>query len=181
MRVTTADLLRHPLSALGVALTTAGALLFIALFTAHAFGFLQNPYLGILVFILIPAVFVIGLLLIPAGLWMERRRAAAGLPARRWPTIDLNQPAQARMAVVIVALTFVNVIILSMAGYGAVEYGDSTPFCGQVCHTVMQPEFVAHGAGPHARVECVACHVGPGAGGFVTAKMNGTRQLWLVT
>ena len=181
MRFTTADSLRHPVSALGVALTTASALLFIALFTAHAFGFLQNPYLGILVFILIPIVFVIGLLMIPAGVWLERRREAAGMPARHWPTIDLNQPTQARMAVVVVALTFVNVIILSMAGYGAVEYSDSTSFCGQVCHSVMQPEFVAHEAGPHARVDCVACHVGPGAGGFVTAKKNGTRQLWLIT
>jgi hypothetical protein len=181
MRLTFADALRHPVSALGVVLTTASALLFLALFTAHAFGFLQNPYLGILVFILIPIVFVIGLLMIPAGFWLDRRREAAGLPARRWPTVDLNQPAQARIAVLVVAATFVNLIILSMASYGAVQYSDSTAFCGQVCHTVMQPEYVAHGAGPHARIECVTCHVGPGAGGFVTAKLNGTRQLWLLT
>ena len=181
MRFTLASALRHPVSAIGVALTTASALLFIGLFAAHLLGFLQNPYLGILVFILIPIVFVTGLLLIPAGLWLERRREAAGMPARHWPTIDLNQPAQVRMAVFVVAATFVNVIILSMASYGAVQYSDSTAFCGQVCHTPMQPEFVAHAAGPHAQVECVACHVGPGAGGFVTAKTNGTRQLWLLT
>jgi len=181
MRLTLADSLRHPVSAIGIALTTASALLFLALFTAHMLGFLQNPYVGILLFILIPIVFVIGLLMIPAGLSLNRRREAAGFPARRWPTLDLNQPAQERMAVFVVAATFVNVIILSMASYGAVQYSDSTAFCGQVCHTVMQPEFVAHGAGPHARIECVTCHIGPGAGGFVTAKLNGTRQLWLVT
>jgi mono/diheme cytochrome c family protein len=180
MRVTAASVLRNPLSALGVAVTTATAVLFIALFVAHAFGFLQNPYLGILVFIIIPAVFVVGLLMIPLGLWLERRREAAGAPARRWPTIDLNEATQARMAIFVVAMTFVNVIILSMAGVGAVEYSDSTAFCGQVCHTVMRPEFVAHEAAPHARIECAACHVGPGAGGFLTAKLNGTRQLWLV-
>ena len=44
----------------------------------------------------------------------------------------------------------------------------------------MTPEFTAHGGGPHARVECVACHVGPGAGAFLSAKFNGSRQLWLV-
>ena len=45
----------------------------------------------------------------------------------------------------------------------------------------MEPEFTAHQSGPHARVHCVSCHVGPGPGGFVTAKLNGTRQLWLAS
>ena len=45
----------------------------------------------------------------------------------------------------------------------------------------MEPEFTAHQSGPHARVHCVACHVGPGPGGFVAAKLNGTRQLWLAS
>jgi hypothetical protein len=66
-----------------------------------------------------------------------------------------------------------------MASYGAVEYSESQAFCGQVCHTVMEPEFVAHADGLHGQVQCVQCHVGPGAGGFATAKLNGTRQLWL--
>jgi hypothetical protein len=43
----------------------------------------------------------------------------------------------------------------------------------------MQPEFVAHQNGPHGRVSCVACHIEPGAQGFVRAKFNGTRQLAL--
>ena len=172
--------LRNPVSALGVAVTTAAALLFLFLAVAHFSGYLQNPYLGILVFILVPAVFVVGLLLIPVGFHLEHRREVAGLAPRQWPTIDLNQPVQARMALFVVAATFVNVVILSMASYGAVEYSDSTAFCGQVCHTVMKPEFQGRAAGPHANIECAACHIGPGAGGFVSAKFNGTRQLWLV-
>jgi hypothetical protein len=60
-----------------------------------------------------------------------------------------------------------------------VEYTESQAFCGQACHTVMEPEFVAHQMGAHGSIHCVTCHVGPGAGGFLTAKLNGTRQLWL--
>ena len=74
----------------------------------------------------------------------------------------------------------VNLAIISMASYGAVEYSESKAFCGQVCHDVMGPEFVAHQNGLHARVDCVSCHVGPGAGAFLSAKLNGSRQLWLV-
>lgn len=179
MRVTLERALRHPVSAVGIALTTASALLFLCLFGLHLFGFLLSPYAGILVFILLPAVFAVALLLIPLGVWLEGRREAAGFEPRHWPRIDLNDPTQRRMVAFISIATIANVLILSIASYGAVEYSESQAFCGQVCHTVMEPEFVAHADGLHGRVRCVQCHVGPGAGGFVTAKLNGTRQLWL--
>ncbi len=54
---------------------------------------------------------------------------------------------------------------------------DSVGFCGQVCHTAMKPELVAHQQGPHARITCVKCHVAPGAGSFVRSKLAGTRRL----
>lgn len=39
------------------------------------------------------------------------------------------------------------------------EYTNSTPFCGETCHT-MPPEYVAFQKSPHARVSCVDCHLG---------------------
>jgi hypothetical protein len=67
-----------------------------------------------------------------------------------------------------------------MAAYKGVEYMDSVAFCGQVCHTVMQPEFVAHEVGSHANVKCIDCHAGPGAASFVSAKAAGTRRVLAV-
>jgi nitrate/TMAO reductase-like tetraheme cytochrome c subunit len=58
---------------------------------------------------------------------------------------------------------------------------DSTAFCGQTCHTVMTPEFTAYQSSPHARVECVDCHIGPGAGWFIRSKLSGLRQVFAVT
>ena len=80
----------------------------------------------------------------------------------------------------LVFLTFANIIVISLAAFRGVEYMDSPQFCGQVCHTVMQPEFTAYQNGPHARVACVACHIGPGAPWFVKSKLSGTRQLFAV-
>lgn len=179
MRPRLAAALRNAISAIGVALTTASAFLFLILIALQGLGFLENPYTGILVFVLVPALFLVGLLIIPVGLWIERRRTRGGIAVPAWPRIDLNDPVQRRSLLFVAVLTLVNVAILSMASYGAVEYSESQQFCGQACHAVMEPEFVAHQNGPHGRVTCVACHVGPGAGGFVTAKLNGTRQLWL--
>ncbi len=77
--------------------------------------------------------------------------------------------------------TFVNIAVASQATYAATEYMDSTTFCGLTCHTVMQPEYTAHADSPHARVDCVACHIGPGASWFVRSKLSGTGQVFAVT
>ena len=74
-----------------------------------------------------------------------------------------------------------NIVIASQLSYGAVNYMDSVTFCGQTCHTVMQPEYTAYQNSPHSRVECVKCHIGPGAGWFVRSKLSGVGQVFAVT
>jgi hypothetical protein len=180
MRRVLAAALRNWISAIGVALTTASALLFLFLIALQLLGFLQNPYVGIIVFVIVPALFVVGLLFIPVGLWLERRRRRGNAPAPPWPKLDLRDPATRRMLGFVAVASLVNLAIISTASFGAVEYSESREFCGQVCHDVMGPEFVAHQSGLHGRILCVSCHVGPGAGAFLSAKLNGTRQLGLV-
>ena len=91
---------------------------------------------------------------------------------RRMPVIGA-----AATALAVIALTAVNVVIVAFATYGGVHAMESNAFCGQVCHTTMEPQATAHAVWPHAEVSCTSCHVGPGAGSFVEAKMAGTRQL----
>src|SRR5579872_1081493 len=89
-------LIRSPVSVTGMVLTTISAVLFLVVFLADLFGLHTNPYIGIVFFLILPSLFVLGLLLIPLGAWIERRRRLAGkLPsAVHWPRIDLNEPAQ---------------------------------------------------------------------------------------
>jgi len=174
---------RHPLSVIGMALATMSATLFLIVFLADLFGWHTNPYLGIVFFLILPTFFVVGLLLIPIGAWLERRRRARGSAASevRWPRVDLNDPAQRTAAFIVFALTLTNVVIVSLAAYRGIEYMDSVQFCGQVCHGVMKPEFTAYQDGPHSRVTCVQCHIGPGASWFAKSKLSGTRQVFAVT
>jgi hypothetical protein len=176
-------LIRSPTSVAGMVLTTTSAALFLVVFLADLFGLHTNPYIGVALFLVLPALFVVGLLLIPLGAWMERRRRAAGKApsAAHWPRIDLNEPGQRAMAIGVFTLTMANIVFVSLAGYRGVEYMDSTAFCGQVCHTAMKPEFVAHATGSHANVKCVDCHVGSGATSFAKAKLAGTRRVLAVT
>jgi hypothetical protein len=179
----TLHLIRSPLSIMGMALTTISAVVFLVVFLADWLGLHTNPYLGILFFLVLPGIFVFGLLLIPLGAWIERRRLAAGRkPSEmRWPHIDLNNPDHRHAAIAIFVLTLVNIVIVSLGAYRGVESMDSVPFCGQVCHTVMEPEATAHQDGPHARVTCVQCHIGSGATWFARSKISGARQLLAVS
>lgn len=53
-------------------------------------------------------------------------------------------------------------VLTLMVIYGSVEawtYTNSSEFCGTTCHT-MPPQFNAYLHSPHARVQCVECHIG---------------------
>lgn len=172
------DAVRNPVSLAGMALVTASAVLFLILFLLEFFGYLVNPYLGLLVFVTLPAFFLVGLALIPFGARRAARRRRLHPEAAEWPVIDLRQSRPRAIFAAVLALTFVNIVIVSLAAYGSVHYMESDAFCGQVCHETMAPEFEAHQAWPHANVECTACHVGPGVDSFVESKLAGTRQLY---
>jgi hypothetical protein len=170
-------LARNPLSIAGAAVVTISAALFLTAFLADLIGLHLNPYMGIVFFLVVPGFFLAGLVMIPAGMLLERRRLSRGAPRREWMKIDLNNVTHRRVTIAVLLLTLANVLIVSLAAYRGVEYMDSTEFCGQVCHEVMEPEFAAYEDGPHSRVRCVQCHIGPGAPWFVRAKISGTRQV----
>jgi hypothetical protein len=52
-----------------------------------------HPYVGILLFLILPALFILGLVLIPIGILLHRRtlRAAGQLP-EPFPAVDLQMP-----------------------------------------------------------------------------------------
>jgi len=166
-----AFLTSHWLSVLGASLVTIAGCSWLFLLPTHMGGGASNPYVGILIFFAIPAVFFLGLALIPVGTFLARRRIRAGLAEAPDRRVTLR-----RLALFFGVMTVVNVIIGSQLTYRAVGRMESVQFCGQSCH-VMKPQFVAHEGSPHRAVGCVDCHVVPGAAGFVHAKMNGTRQM----
>jgi hypothetical protein len=166
----------------GAVLTTSAALTIVgALVLEIVRGRAFHPYAGIVLYLVLPGVFVLGLLLIPAGaLWRRRRLAVKGELPAEYPPIDFRHATLRRGAALVLSATFLNVAILSAASYQGIEYMDSNEFCGVTCHSVMAPEYAAFKASAHARVGCVECHIGPGAPWFVRSKLSGTRQLFAV-
>ena len=167
---------------LGAVLTTSSAITLIGYWLRESVRDTPtHPYAGILFFFALPGVFILGLLLMPLGVWWHRRRlrGRGELPGE-WPQVDLGAPI-VRHAVMLVAIaTVLNVAILGTASYRGVEHMDSNAFCGTTCHTVMAPQYTAFLDGPHSRVGCTQCHIGEGATWFVKSKLSGTRQVFAV-
>lgn len=99
------------------------------------------------------------------------------LSLKKRPVIDLNDPRQFRRFLFFAASGLVVMLFMVVATYQSVEFMDSSEFCGEVCHAAMKPEFEAYKSSPHARVNCVNCHIGPGADFLVKAKIDGMRQV----
>ncbi len=169
-------LTRSTISLAGSALTTASACVFLVLLGIDLAGRLHSPYLGILAYLLIPALFLLGLALIPIGIAWERRRARGG-PVSSLPILDLNVARTRTIVLGFLILTAANVVLIATATYKGAVIMDSTRFCGTTCHTIMAPEYAGHARSAHASVRCVACHIGPGGTWFVRAKLSGTRQV----
>ena len=149
----------------------------------------SNPYVDFIGFLILPGVFVMGLALVPIGmlwrLWSRRHQAAHRRSIVDLPRLDLNDLRTRTWALAFACFTvFVVLPVLAVSSYTGYHYTESTAFCGQTCHSVMEPEAVAHALSPHARVTCAECHIGAGAGWFVKSKISGTRQIfatWLDT
>ncbi|MBI2495360.1 MAG: NapC/NirT family cytochrome c [Candidatus Omnitrophica bacterium] len=176
------SLLRNPVSLLGIAVAGVSTAFGLPMMFLDMFSRRTHPYLGVLVYLVLPFVASGGVMLIVLGVIGERRRRRRqpGLLVPPLPSIDLNRPAHQVATVSALTGLMVLVVLLSVTGYRAYHFTESVSFCGLVCHQVMKPEYTAYQHSPHARVACTQCHVGPGASWFVRSKITGAYQVYAV-
>jgi hypothetical protein len=107
-----------------------------------------NPYLGIIFFLLLPALSIAGLLLIPVGFFLRRRKLQkAGEIPLEFPKVELNDRRFQHGLDIVLVATIVNLFIVAIAAYRGAAYMDSPQFCGQSRHvikTIAQDCSVCH-------------------------------------
>jgi hypothetical protein len=147
----------------------------------HAGGWIQASPAFSVSFGVLPIPLIIGLLLIPLGAWHERRRLRRGQPASRLAfSVDLAVPRQRAALTMFSSVSAIVLLFTAYGSYRTFEWTESVEFCGTTCHSVMEPEHTAYQYSPHARVKCVDCHVGSGAGWYVRSKLSGAYQVYAV-
>jgi nitrate/TMAO reductase-like tetraheme cytochrome c subunit len=152
----------------------------VLLFMIDTMAHFSNPYIGILTYFVAPAFFVLGLILTISGALWERRKLGQSAGILPKVVIDLTRPRDRKRLGYFVAGTVVFLLLSAVGSYHTYHFTESVTFCGQACHTVMKPELVTYQHGPHAKVACVECHIGPGATWFVKSKLSGSYQLYAV-
>lgn len=176
------SLMRNYISFVGMAIVLASLASVVLLFFMEITAAVDNPYIGILTYIIFPSIMIFGLGVAGLGMLLERQRRRKMTPEAvlAYPKLDLNDARTRRSFLAFLVLTFLFISASAFGSYKAFEYTESVSFCGQTCHTVMKPEFNAYLAGAHARVRCVDCHVGSGADWYVRSKLSGAYQLYSV-
>lgn len=169
------------IGAAGIVLTTTAFVLFVFMELLRLVGAVTNAYVGLVTYMALPALFILGLILIPIGWARYRRRTGRStreLLEQRF-AVDLLAPrlTGSRLVSIISVLTLVNVLFLGVGGARMLHFMDTPVFCGTACHSVMNPEWSVYQASPHSRVACVECHVGEGVDALVDAKLNGLWQV----
>jgi hypothetical protein len=167
------------ISIIGAIIAINCIILIIILFVQSLFATQTNPYNGMFTYVILPAIMIIGLILIPVGMFIKRRRKIReGEP--KWPVLDMNSSKQRQRLLIFSVFVFLFLIVSAVGSYEAFTFTESVPFCGKLCHTVMEPEYVTYLHSPHARVACVECHVGEGADWYVKSKLSGLYQVYSV-
>jgi nitrate/TMAO reductase-like tetraheme cytochrome c subunit len=172
------ELVRNPVSLIGFALAAVALVNIVFLFLIDLTTQHPSPYVGILAYMVAPGFFIFGLVLVPLGIWYDRRRRRRQPGDTTYLRIDFSDPGQRGAVAFFLSFVVVFVLMSAIGSYRAYEFTDSVQFCGQLCHGVMNPEFTAYQLSPHARVACVDCHVGAGATWYVRSKLSGARQVF---
>lgn len=171
------------LTIIGAIIAVINFLLILVLFVVSTIFNKQNTNLGLFIYIILPGFMVLGLLLIPVGMFFERRRISKRVePGKsRLPLIDLNDTRHRNAFIIFTVSTIVLLFFSTLGSFEAYHMTESVEFCGTLCHQVMEPEYTAYQNSPHANVTCVECHVGSGASWYVKSKLSGLHQVYAVT
>lgn len=170
---------------LGMIVTTvSGLAILLALVVTLSVGGTNQYALAVGVLVM-PGLFIGGLLLMALGFVYEGRRKkgredgeAVKSAFRQAFRMAVEDRRTRRLMIFVAIATLVNIVLIGGATTTALEFMDTPKFCGTFCHTVMQPEYDTYRESAHSRVKCVQCHIGPGASWAVKAKIDGLRQVW---
>jgi len=174
---------RNWLSLVGATMALITLFMIIFLFSISFFLERGGSYLGIIIFLGLPAFLILSLLLIPIGMFIEirKRNKRGGVGRVGWPLLDLNTPKHKNAVTIFLIGSTIFLFMSAIGSYEAFHFTESNEFCGTLCHSIMIPEYTAYQNSPHARVACVDCHIGSGADWYVKSKMSGLYQVYAAT
>jgi putative Mn2+ efflux pump MntP len=172
---------KSKVSLLGAFITTVTFPVLVGAIILDLLGYVTNAYYGFFIYMILGPTFIFGLVLVFAGVFFFKGSREVQIFTMEYLQAQVSDPVRfsrvKKLVILGVALTVVNMGVISLLAYSGYHYMESVEFCGQFCHTVMNPEYTTYKRSPHSSVPCVECHIGSGAQWFAKSKISGTRQL----
>lgn len=168
------------ISASGAVIAVGALFAFFLLFGMEIIATDASPYLGILTFMVAPFFLIAGLALILVGWLVDRwylKKTGKASTFLKF-SLDFSKPRERRKFLLFGAGATLFMFLSALGSYRTYHFTESNKFCGEVCHVVMEPEYVTYKQSPHARVACVDCHIGEGAEWYVKSKIDGLYQVY---
>src|SRR3970282_2997094 len=117
------SLFRNYVSFVGAAIVIASLASVVLLFFIEVTSTVENPYVGILTYIIFPSVLLLGLFVVVLGMILERRRRHRTAPEAitPYPKLDLNDPQARRAFLTFLVVTFFFISASAFGSYRAFE------------------------------------------------------------
>lgn len=172
---------KSKVSLVGAFITTVVFPVLLGAIILDQLGYVTNAYYGFFIYMILGPAFIFGLVLVFLGVFYFKGSREVQIFTMDYLREQVSDPARflrvKKLIALGVILTMVNIGVVSLLAYSGYHYMESVEFCGQFCHTVMNPEYTTYKRSPHSSVACVECHIGSGAKWFAKSKLSGTRQL----
>lgn len=173
---------RNWISLSGVVVAAGSLVAFFLLFFLEIITDESSAYIGILTYIVAPFFFISGTTLFFGGRllqgWFQRRDGSASTALTL--TFNFSDKKNRRKLIIFILGAVAFLFVSALGSYKSYHVTESEKFCGEICHEVMEPEYVAYAHSPHASVSCTECHIGSGAAWYLKAKINGLHQVYAV-
>ena len=168
------------ISASGAVIALGAFVAFVLLFFLDTTAPEPSPYLGILTFLVAPFFLISGLVFMLLGWLVDRwylSKTGRVSSFLRF-SLDFSDRMERRKFLLFGAGAMGFLVLSALGSYKTYHFTEGNAFCGEVCHTIMEPEYTTYQNSPHARVDCVDCHIGEGATWYVKAKIDGLYQVY---
>ena len=168
------------ISASGAVIALGAFVAFVLLFFLDMTAGEPSPYLGILTFLVAPFFLISGLIFMLLGWLVDRwylSKTGRVSSFLRF-SLDFSDRVERRKFLIFGACAMGFLLLSALGSYNTYHFTEGNAFCGEVCHTIMEPEYTTYQNSPHARVDCVDCHIGEGATWYVKAKIDGLYQVY---
>ena len=145
-------------------------------------GFVNNPYFGFLIYMVMGPLFLAGLATVAVGFLFFKDHEEIGIFTLEYIREQFSMPGRfiriRRLIYFSTGLFLITAIVIWLVSYTGFKYTETTGFCGQFCHSVMEPEYISYQNSPHSRISCVDCHISGSSDLVTRSKMSGIRMIF---